>query len=240
MDNQQDVTQQTPVNQTPNLDLPPESKKKKTLIVSFLTLLVLAAFASLYYWQNSKNQQLKSELDNTKAQLEKLQQPPSEETATEKTISETQNWLSFQSSKGWQMKVPDGWQLNTNADSAGLWSTSSLTYKQGTPATVTKTSNGRGGPFTFNTGNHATGDPATTAPSYLTEKATLTTGSLNGQKLTGTLTEDIPMDGLKGDTITWYILPSNAKTVIFIYRQEKGAPDNRAELEKAINTFKFD
>lgn len=74
MDNQQNTTQQAPISQNSNLGQPQKSKKKKVALFSFLVALVLAAFGGLYYWQNSINQDLQSQLDASKAEIIKIQQ----------------------------------------------------------------------------------------------------------------------------------------------------------------------
>jgi len=54
---------------TPPPSLKPKRSKKKVILISLVAVLILAAFGGLYYWQNSKNQQLQKELDAVKAQL---------------------------------------------------------------------------------------------------------------------------------------------------------------------------
>src|SRR5690606_5243138 len=133
------------------------------------------------------------------------EQQTNSETQTAKAVDETQNWTLFTSSKGWQLKVPDGWKLYTDTASSGLTAYSSLEYKSGTRATIKKTSSGRGGPFVLNTGNYAAGDPATEQPDYLTDETVFKAKNVEGRRYAGTLKEDVPMHGSKGDTFYWYV-----------------------------------
>jgi hypothetical protein len=82
MDNQQNITQP---DQNTNLSQPPQTHRKgKKIILAFgIALLILAAFGGLYYWQNSKNQDLQSQLNASKAEITKLQQ------STTQPVSET-------------------------------------------------------------------------------------------------------------------------------------------------------
>jgi len=70
----------------------PERSKKKVVFVALLTLAVLTAFGGMYYWQNSKNQQLQQKLDKTNSELRKLQEAddmPIEVTVEDATSSPT-------------------------------------------------------------------------------------------------------------------------------------------------------
>lgn len=92
MDNQQNITQNnTPeFTQNPNLNRPKKFKsKKKILLVALLVLLVLAAFGSLYYWTNSKNQELQRQLDSANVEIKKLQAEESETKKPESPTDET-------------------------------------------------------------------------------------------------------------------------------------------------------
>ncbi len=50
-------------------------------------------------------------------------------TQPDPAADETQNWISFSSSKGWTLKIPDGWELYTDATATGLTAYTPLEYK---------------------------------------------------------------------------------------------------------------
>ncbi len=104
---------------------------------------------------------------------------------------------------------------------------------------VKTTSSGRDGPFTLYSGNCVTGDPATQKPDFLTEEAIFKAKSIEERRYSGTLQEDMQMDGNKDDRVYWYVFATNTKTVIFMYRQPKEAVDSVAELEKSLSTLEF-
>ncbi|MDQ5972133.1 MAG: hypothetical protein QG553_292 [Patescibacteria group bacterium] len=91
MDNQQNIPQQTQVDQNTNLAQPqePKRKNKKIVLVSLIVVLALVAFGGLYYWQNSKNQDLQKQLDASKAEVTKLQQQSKAEETTDTAAPET-------------------------------------------------------------------------------------------------------------------------------------------------------
>lgn len=92
MDNQQNTPQSSLIDQYPNPEqsqqTPPKNKKKAIIIISLVVVSVLAAFGGLYYWQNSKNQDLQKQLDASKAEVMKLQQSSTEAT-TETSVPAT-------------------------------------------------------------------------------------------------------------------------------------------------------
>lgn len=219
-----------------------KNNQKGFSVVEILIVIVvvglLGAAGWLVYDRQNKTNNSEQSAGNTQNGKLKEQQANSEAQPAQ-TVDETQNWTNFTSSKGWQLRIPDGWELYTDTTSAGLTAYSSLEYKAGTRAVIEKTSFGRGGPFVLSTGNYAAGDPATEKPDYLTDETVFKAKNVEGRRYTGTLKEDVPMDGFKGDTIYWYVFVKDTKSVIFRHHQPKDAKSIVADLEKALSTLEF-
>lgn len=206
--------------------------------ISLVVVVVVIGFVGWKVWDNKHSKSSNSSANDSSTKK------TSELTTTnsadaKKTIDETADWLTFTSSKGWNVKVPDGWKLITNNSSDGLTAYSALTYKAGTKATVEKSGSGRGGPFVLNTANNAAGDPATANPDYLTTEAVFNGKNVEGRKYSGVLKEDVPMEGSKGDTIYRYVFVKNSKSVIFMHQQPKDSASIIAELEKSLATLEI-
>lgn len=200
------------------------SAMKGLLIV---VIVALVGFVGWYVWHSTATTQ-----QSTQSEDETKKSTQSED--------ETKNWTVFTSSKGWKLKVPDGWKLYTDSASTGLTAFSSLLeYKPGTRAVIEKTDFGRGGPFVFDTGNFAAGDLSAEKPDYLTEETVFKARNAEGKRYTGTLKEDMEMVGFKGDIIYWYVFIKPAKFTIFYHTQAKGAKSILTELEKSISTLEF-
>jgi type II secretory pathway pseudopilin PulG len=158
-----------------------------------------------------------------------------------KAADETASWTLFTSSKGWQLRIPDGWELYTDMNSESLTSyASTLVYQKGVPGKVTKTEGGRDGTFVFSVTQPEDGKPVTPlAYLNLTNVSDFKVKNITGKKYYGTLLEDANMDGNKGDTNYWYEFTANGKTVIFRHYQASGKTSVVDVLEKAISTFQF-
>lgn len=80
MDNQQNGS--LPI-ETPQTNSPSSKpNKKKVVLVLLAVVLFLASVGGVYYWQNSKNKDLQSQLDTTKTQLAELQKSSTQPTTT--------------------------------------------------------------------------------------------------------------------------------------------------------------
>jgi type II secretory pathway pseudopilin PulG len=207
-------------------------------IIAMLALIGSITASAWYVWQSKQNI---NSISNTSTNTENQQKDSSDDVSEEipAESNEVEDWLVFTSTAGWQLSIPDGWKLYTDEDSKGLTAYSTLNHTPGTKAVVEQISSGRGGPFIFNTGTYAAGDPATQHPDYLTEESVFEAQNVKGRRYSGTLNEDIPMGASKGDTVYWYIFTKDTKTVIFQYTKFKDSESVLYDVERALSTLNF-
>lgn len=204
------------------------------IFIVLLTLTVVGiGFTGYRVYQNSKD---KPETETTKQTTQT--EPPKEESKQE--LDETANWVVFKSSKGWNMSIPDGWELITGTAEADLVAFGDLIYKQGTPATIEKNEGGRGGPFVLRSHTYAEADPGSQNPRYYADDGIFKAKNVEGKRYKVTLDEDTPMEGSSGDTLYRYVFTKNTITIVFDHWAEKGKTSILPELEKALSTLEIE
>jgi hypothetical protein len=218
-------------------------KRLNTNGFSALELIIIVVIVGLiggagYYVNSSREGADRGRDDATKSQSEPQAAENKEGTKTADNKDVAAGWTVFTSSKGWTMKIPDGWILTTGLTSEGLITYGSeLTYKPGTPAVIGKQDGGRGGPFLYSVVNFAAGDPGTANPEYLTDESNFAAANVSGKKYVGVLKEDYNMDGSKGDTVYRYVFVKGSKSVIVNYLHSKDKPSYLNELELSVKTL---
>jgi hypothetical protein len=150
------------------------------LAIGLIVVFVAVGFIGWKVWDTNKAKS-KNTTASTVAPAD--QKTISDSAKTAQPVDETANWTVFTSAKGWQVSVPDGWNLHTDMSSNGLTDYATLTYKPGTKAVIEKTSAGRGGPFVLNVATYVAGDPATENPAYLTEQTDFKAKNVDGKKI---------------------------------------------------------
>lgn len=218
-----------------------KNQKGFTLVEGLLIVLVLLVigFGGYNVWSNNKVD------DPESTSITEITETPSSEKNIETSTNGDEvisaKWITFESTKGWSVKVPDGWDVVSNNNSEGFWIGSTPQYSEGKPAVITVTDGGRGGPFALIVSSYTTGDPATQIPEYLTDESDFNVVNVNGKRYSGTLTQEYPMVGSVGNTVYWYVLQGDTKTVIFMHNDfnDTNSKEVLDLLEKSLSTFKF-
>lgn len=204
-----------------------------------LVLVIIGLVAGVGFYVYKANQDTSKSLGNIESSESSAQKTKAETTPSEQSADETANWTLFSSSKGWSIRVPDGWSLYTNPDSEGLHSPLSLEYKPGVKATIEKIEGGRGGPFLLNMVNRSEQDISAQKPPYLDQEAVLKAKNVEGKKYFGMLREDEPMIGSRGDMVYQYVFTKNSKTIVVYSYQPQNSASILTQLEKSLSTLEI-
>ncbi len=206
------------------------------LLILFIIMVLIAVG---WFVVKSKNNTEQSQQNEANAQSD-----PGKNSA-KAVKDETEDWLLYSPpGKEYQLRVPDGWELERYSTSSGIYSPSGATdivYKKGTKATVTQVEGGRDfSSIAFSLGYIK--NTELSAPGGTKQPDTLTTKKQNItiSKYKQAITEDPEIMGPpKGTTEFTYRITKGDYTVYIVHDIAPGEADQTTYIEKALLTLEF-
>jgi hypothetical protein len=153
--------------------------------------------------------------------------------------SDVKGWLQYEpEGKSYKVCLPDGWQLNelSGVDSLEAYKSSSLTYREGTLAMVSKGSP-VGSDFIFSMS--LVGDVQMYAPGEKQQLVDAAGTVIDKYTFTQTGEPDILKATPKGATDYAYFVKQNGKTARVNYRALPGEPNNFEIVEKMVKSLQI-
>ncbi|CAN5648805.1 hypothetical protein BH23PAT1_BH23PAT1_5580 [soil metagenome] len=214
-----------------------KNEKGFSALVAILLVITISAvtFAGWTVYKTNQN-----DSDANSQQEEAQQQSSDEEKEAEDDV--TSSWLLFESTAGWRMRIPDGWELRTSEGKDLVTYKSSLDYQQGTPATIirTESTGGRGGPFLFFVRTTDVEQPRYENTGEDVAITDFTANGINGKKFIYVFREGSPSLGSPGDIEYEYRFNRNGKYVSITHHHYKDQQSVLDIVEKAVKTFEFE
>ncbi len=213
-----------------------KNTKGFTLIEGLLILVIAGVLGGTgwYVWHHHKKTTIPSSSTTSPTSASSTQ------STTSATPDPTANWTLFTSQDGFSIRIPDGWQLiNNNGELISPVDSSSLTYKAGTAATITKQTLGDDAVHPFVIYSPGYTDQQLKSANYqnlgqISAKNTIATKYYYEQT---SQPQGLGLD--KGDKEYRYHFASGQKTVDVTYVIRPGDSDNTNMVEKAVKTFSF-
>ena len=200
-----------------------------------LLLLLIIGGAGWYVYQSKQNtEQSQRDAANAQSDPAKAVRP--------KDI--TEDWLLYlPPDKEYQIRLPDGWELERYSTSAGLYSRSGaadIVYEKGTKAKVTQVDGGRDFSAVSFALSYVKNSEFETPSGTKLPTSLQTAQGLEVTKYKNTVTTDPEAIGPpKGTTEFFYTVTKGNYTIYVVHDLQPGETDQTGYIEKALKTLEF-